>query len=108
MMFGTRPSSPGIWRIDGVPKQLTDWPSPERSWEWTTAGDNLMYADLSHPGQNLIMSQPMAGGPRTIVGYANDMDSLSLLAVDPANGQVTYNRVLRDDPDIGWIRLARQ
>jgi WD40 repeat protein len=109
MMFGVKSGLPGIWRIDGIPKRLTDWPSPEYPWAWTMTGDELVYADFfSHPGQRLIVAQPITGDPRTIVGYANDMDVHSLLALNPVNGQVTYNRVLRDDPDIGWIRLARQ
>jgi hypothetical protein len=108
MMFGMKVDAPGIWRIDGIPKRLTVWPSAERFWAWTIASDKLLYVDLSHPGQRLIVAQPIAGGPQTTVAYADDLDFHSLLAVSPKDGQVTYDRDLRDDPDIGWVRLARR
>ena len=87
--------------------QLTDWPSQERYWQWTIAGDSLVFCDLSRPGHRVLLAQPIAGGSPTIMGYADGIDDYSLLAADPATGEATYSRVLRDDPDIGWLRLER-
>jgi Tol biopolymer transport system component/DNA-binding winged helix-turn-helix (wHTH) protein len=108
MMFAMRSDAPGIWRIDGRAKRLTAYPSVDRFWAWTVAADKILYVDLTHPGQRSIAAQPIAGGPQTIAGYANDMDFYSPIAVNPKDGQITYSRDLRDDPDIGWIRLARR
>ncbi len=108
MIVGMKEGSPGIWRIDGTPKRMTDWPSAVRAWTWTMTGDNLVYGDFSNPDRRMIVAQPISGGPRTIVGYANGLDDMSILAVNPTNGRVTYNRVLRDDPDIGWLRVVRK
>jgi hypothetical protein len=107
-MFGVKDGSPGIWHIDGTPKRLTDWPSAEHPWQWAIARDQLIYADLSDPIHRRIMAQPMSGGPAKIMGYADGMDDMSLLAADPATGQVTYSRAARDDPDIGYIRLEKR
>jgi Tol biopolymer transport system component/DNA-binding winged helix-turn-helix (wHTH) protein len=108
MTFGMKHGSSGIWRIDGVPRRLTDQPTMERAWTWLIEGDRLLYEDISDPDHPLIVAQSIAGGPRVVAGYAVGMDYLSALGIDPATGQAIYNRVIRDDPDIGWLRLVRK
>lgn len=107
MLLGRKEGSSGVWRIDGSPKRLTDGPSRERTWAWTTAGDRIVYSSFSNPDHPQIVSQPLGDGPR-VTTDAGGLDDLSILAVNPVTAEVTYNRIVRDDPDIGWLRLVRR
>jgi len=57
MIFGMKDGSSGIWRIDGTPKRLTDWPSADLPWTWTIAGDRLVYRDSSSLDGRRIVAQ---------------------------------------------------
>jgi hypothetical protein len=108
MLFGIKDGTAGIWRIDGKPQRLTDWPTAEYPWLWTVSGGRIVYPDFSNPGHPIFMAQPIGGGASIPIGYPTGFSVWGNIAVDPRSGQVSYVRWKRDDTDIGWVRLARR
>ena len=108
MMFGVKSGATGIWRMDGKPRRLTDWPDETGWWAWTVAGDRIVYPDLSNPAHPRFMALPVTGGTAAPLGYASGMVKDSAIAVDPKSRRAVYLHQTRQDADIGWIRLARR
>jgi DNA-binding winged helix-turn-helix (wHTH) protein/Tol biopolymer transport system component len=106
MIFGVKDGQGGIWRIDGVPRKLTNYPTLETSQNWTLFRDLIVYADESNPQQPVYKALPMRGGPARIIGYPKALDLTCIPTVDPRTGLVTYVHIQRSDSDIGWIRLT--
>ncbi len=106
-LYGVRADQPGVWRIDGTPRRITNLPHPAFPNLWTIAGDAIDYVDdpFGHPAH--IMSQPIAGGPPKMIaeapGYAYDKG----FAVNPATGAVVYPATRSDDTDLELLQLER-
>ena len=106
-LYGVRSDSPGVWRIDGAPRRITDLPHSGFPNLWTVAGDAIDYVDdpFGHPAH--IMSQPIAGGPPRMIaeapGYAYDKG----FAVNPATGAVVYAATRMDESDLELLQLGR-
>ena len=81
-MFGVKSGSVGVWRIDGKPRRLTDWPDQTGWWVWTIAGDRIVYQDFSDPVHPRFMAMPMTGGTAVPLGYAAGMVKDSVFAVE--------------------------
>jgi Tol biopolymer transport system component/DNA-binding winged helix-turn-helix (wHTH) protein len=105
-LYGVRADSPGVWRIDGVPRRITTLPHPAFPNLWAVAGDAIDYVDdpMGHPPR--IMSQPIAGGPAHMIaeapGYAYDKG----FAVNPATGAVVYAATRADETDLEILQLG--
>ena len=105
-LYGVRADSPGVWRIDCVPRRITTLPHPAFPNLWTVAGDAIDYVDdpMGHPPR--IMSQPIAGGPARVIaeapGYAYDKG----FAVNPATGAVVYAATRADETDLEILQLG--
>ena len=108
MLFGMKEGSAGIWRIDGKPRRLTDWPAQEDPGLWTISSDRIIYPDYSDPRHPVFMAQPIGGGAKIPVGYPTSLVAWGDIAVNPTTGQVTYVRWKRNDTDIGWVRVVRR
>jgi Tol biopolymer transport system component/DNA-binding winged helix-turn-helix (wHTH) protein len=106
-LYGVRADSPGVWRIDGVPRRITTLPHPAFPNLWAVAGDAIDYVDdpMGHPPR--IMSQPIGGGPARVIaeapGYAYDKG----FAVNPATGAVVYAATRADETDLEILQLGR-
>jgi hypothetical protein len=108
MMFGVKSGVTGIWRMDGKPRRLTDWPGETGWWAWTVTGDRIVYPDFSDPAHPRFMAMPVTGGTAIPLGYATGMVKDSAIAVDPKSWRAVYLHQTREDADIGWLRLVRQ
>ncbi len=107
MMFGIRDGANGIWRIDGSPRRLIDWPT-DTAWRWTVSGDRIIYPDFSNPDRLVFMALPMHGGPATPIGYPTGLPYGGAYDVDPKSGQVTFEHIEHENADIGWMRVERR
>ncbi len=108
MIFGVKSGAPGIWRMDGTPRRLTDWPDLSAPWSWTVTAGRVVYPDFSDPAHPRLMAVPVTGGQAVPIGYAAGAVPGSPIAVDPTSGRAVYRQQTREDADIGWIRLVRQ
>lgn len=106
-LYGVRADQPGVWRIDGTPRRITNLPRPAFSNQWTIAGDAIEYVDDPFGQPPHILRQAIAGGPPIRVAavprYAFD-DSF---AVDSRTGAIVYAAARADDTDIEILRLKR-
>ncbi|MDR3510443.1 MAG: winged helix-turn-helix domain-containing protein [Caulobacteraceae bacterium] len=106
-LYGVRTDAPGVWRIDGTPRRITDLPRPAFSNQWTVAGDSIAYVDDPFGDPPHIMSQPIAGGPARLLAAAPRYAFDDGFAVDPRTGAIVYAAARSDDTDIELLRLKR-
>ena len=107
-MFATKEGARGIWRLDGTPKRVTNWPDPQNFRDWELSGDRLIFADFTSPDAPILMALPIAGGTMRPIGYPAGLMPACKFAINPKTDLVTYLRMTRQDTDIGWLRLVQR
>lgn len=106
-LYGVRADTPGVWRIDGVPRRITDLPRPAFSSQWTVIGDQIAYVDDPFGDPPHIVSQPIAGGPAKVIASAPRYAFDDSFAVDPTSGAIVYAAARSDDTDIELLHIKR-
>ncbi|HEX4159862.1 MAG TPA: winged helix-turn-helix domain-containing protein [Rhizomicrobium sp.] len=107
MLFAEKDGVPGIWRIDGVPRRVTDGPVPEASDVYTVAGDRLIYSDTTDPDHPTFSAQNINGGPKERLAPLPNGQVDFVFGIEPKSGAIVYTQGL-DDIDIGLLRLVRR
>ncbi|HEY3777072.1 MAG TPA: winged helix-turn-helix domain-containing protein [Rhizomicrobium sp.] len=107
MLFAEKDGVPGIWRIDGTPRRVTDGPAPEASDVYTIAGDRLIYSDTTDPDHPTFSAQNIDGSPKDRLAPLPDGQIDFVFGVDPKSGAIVYTQGL-NDTDIGLLRLVRR
>jgi Tol biopolymer transport system component/DNA-binding winged helix-turn-helix (wHTH) protein len=107
MLFAEKDGAPGIWRIDGTPRRLTDGPAPEASDVYIVAGDRLIYSDTTDPDHPVFSAENIAGGPKDRIAPLPRGQTDFVFGVDPKSGDIVYT-MGNNDTDIGLLRLAQR
>ncbi|HEX3666640.1 MAG TPA: winged helix-turn-helix domain-containing protein [Rhizomicrobium sp.] len=107
MLFAAKDGVPGIWRIDGAPRRITDGPVPDASDVYTIAGDRLIYSDTTDVEHPMFSAQNIYGGPKERLAPLPHGQVNFVFGVDPKSGDIVYT-IGMDDTDIGLVRLARR
>ncbi|HEX4159860.1 MAG TPA: winged helix-turn-helix domain-containing protein [Rhizomicrobium sp.] len=107
MLFAEKDGVPGIWRIDGPPRRVTDGPAPEASDVYTIAGDRLIYSDTTDPEHPMFSAQNIYGGPKDRLAPLPHGQFNFVFGVDPKSGDIVYT-IGTDDTDIGLLRLEKR
>jgi dipeptidyl aminopeptidase/acylaminoacyl peptidase len=95
-LYGMRYDAPGVWRIDGVPRRITQKPSLEWSNEWAISGNEIVYADDPLAKHRQLMAQPIAGGPARVMAQVPNYTAANGFAVDPTDGTGVYTATLNE------------
>jgi Tol biopolymer transport system component len=104
MLFAEKQGAPGIWRIDGVPRRITDGPAPD---SFVIANGRLIYTDTSDPDDPTFSAQSIEGGAKDRLAPLPNGQMDFTFGVDPGSGAIVYSRE-QPAADIGMIRLQRQ
>jgi Tol biopolymer transport system component len=104
MLFAEKLGAPGIWRIDGAPRRITDGPAPD---SYTIANDRLIYTDTSDPEHPFFSAQSIEGGPKDRLAPLPDGQINFTFGVDPKSGAIVFSRQ-QSAADIGLIRLQQR
>ncbi len=107
MLFALKNGLPGIWRIDGTPRRMTDGPGPEASDAYNLAGDRLIYYDTSDPEHPMFSAVSVNGGPKDPLVPLPHHPVYYSFGVDPKSGDIVYTQEI-DDTDIGLLRLVKR
>ncbi len=109
--FATRADKPGIWRIDGAPRLVTDkYPA---YYDPPMAFHDAEVLVPEYPGTTpRLLAQPLAGGPDRLVGYmpgaVYERDFQSGVAVNPRTGDIVYTAMVGRDTNIDLLTLAKR
>lgn len=92
-----------VWRLQasGPPVQVA--PEGEDRW-WTVNDQGVLFWPLKRPGVWLL---PFAGGPAKLFGQHQSVRD-DLAAVDPRTGDILHAEVVREEQDLGLLRLSRE
>lgn len=107
MLFAEKAGVAGVWRIDGIPRRMTDGPAPDATDVYTLAGDRLIYSDTTVPDHPMFSAVSIYGGPKDQLAALPHGQTDFVFGVDPKTGDIVYT-VGTDDTDIGLLRLVRQ
>lgn len=103
-------SKPGVWRIDGGEKLISEkyprffFPS------LTFRGNDILVPEFNAEGGARFLGQPWSGGADRVLAYApgaEDLGYQSSFAVDPTNGDIVYVASIVDDTNIDLLTLVR-
>jgi hypothetical protein len=100
MMFAMKEGVSGVWRIDRVPRRVTDGPDKGAFESWALAAGRIVHPDYSEASHPVFVSVSAAGGPRTILAAAQGVSSSTIFTVDPKTGRVIYSLVDQSNADI--------
>jgi len=111
-IYASRPFKPGYWQVDGMEKEInTRYPA---SWEPPPAllGDALLVPDFNAAGGPRILTQPLAGGPEALLGYAPGAQAqrgmlASGMSANPKTGEVIYAASVQSDSNIDLLTMSR-
>lgn len=106
-LYGVRYDAPGVWRIDGFPHRITQLPAPERSNEWTIAGDEIAYVDNPFGNRRQILAQPINGGIARVMAQVPHYAAVGGFAIEPQTGSIIYGATQSSDSDIELLHLAQ-
>jgi Tol biopolymer transport system component len=111
-IFATRADKPGIWRIDGTPRLLTDkYPA---YYDPPMAFHDADVLVPEYPGSTpRLLAQPLTGGSDRLLGYmpgaANERGfRQSGMAVNPRTGDIVYTAMVGRDTNIDLLTLVRR
>lgn len=107
MLFAEKDGVPGIWRIDGTPRRVTDGPVPVASDVYTVSGDRLIYSDTTDPDHPMFSAQNINGGPKDRLAPLPNGQINFTFGVDPKSGAIVYTQTTHDT-DIGLLRLVKR
>ena len=107
MLFAEKDGMAGIWRIDGVPRRMTDGPAPQASDVYNIAGDRLIYSDTSDPEHPMFSAVSVNGGPKDRLAPLPHGQINFTFGVDPKSGDIVYTQGT-EDTDIGSLRLVKR
>ncbi len=107
MLFAEKNGAAGIWRIDGVPRRVTDGPAPDGSDVYNTAGDRLIYSDTTDPEHPMFSAVSVNGGPKDRLAPLPHGQINFTFGVDPKSGDIVFTE-RTDDADIGLLRLVKR
>jgi len=109
-LYGVRYDVPGVWRIDGTPRRITPLPDPERSNDWTIAGDEIAYVDDVIGKHRQVLAQPISGGPARVMAQVPNYNWSQGFAIDPTDGAVVYIAIGGGaiDTDIALLHLVKR
>jgi Tol biopolymer transport system component/DNA-binding winged helix-turn-helix (wHTH) protein len=107
-LYGVRYDVPGVWRIDGTPRRIAPLPGPERSDDWTIAGDEIAYVDEVFGKHRQVLAQPIRGGPARVMAQVPNYNWRQGFAIDPIDGAIVYIAIGGGDidTDIALLHLA--
>ena len=107
MLFAEKNGLPGIWRIDGTPRRMTDGPAPAASDAYNIAGDRLIYFDISDPEHPMFSAVSVNGGPKERLAPLPQAPLYFGFGIDPKSGDIVYTQET-DNTDIGLMRLVKR
>lgn len=102
-VFASRSNIPGLWRLDGVERKVSDSPPVMPTRRWRVVGNDLIYPKFGV--QSVLIAEPLSGGPKRAI-QAPGMTDAVMFDVDPKTGQVVYQGG-SSDTDIALLRIAR-
>ena len=111
--FGPRIDAGGIWEFGDAPRLVSSKYPKAFAAPVTFRGDDVLVPDFNAAGGARILSQPLAGGPDKVLGYAPGTEAQdryfeSKLAVDPRTGAVIYVAAVQGDTNIDLLTLSRR
>jgi hypothetical protein len=111
-IFAPRPDVGGIWEFGKVPRLINSKYPRQFAPPVTFRGDDVLVPDFDAADGARILSQPLAGGPDRVLGYAPGAEAQdrffeSKMAVNPKTGEVTYVAAVQGDTNIDLLTLAR-
>jgi Tol biopolymer transport system component/DNA-binding winged helix-turn-helix (wHTH) protein len=106
-LYGVRADTPGVWRIDGTPRRITDLPRPAFFNQWAIDGDAIAFVDdpLGEPPH--ILRQPIGGGKATVIATAPRYAYDDGFAVDPKSRRIVYAAARSDETDVELLQIKR-
>jgi Tol biopolymer transport system component/DNA-binding winged helix-turn-helix (wHTH) protein len=107
-LYGMRDGAPGVWRIDGVQKQITQEPAPDDSDLWTIAGNEIAYLDNPLGARRQILATPIEGGPSRVMAAVPRYLSAASFTVEADSKAVIYSTIQRNDSDIELLHLIQR
>ncbi len=107
-LYGTHDNEPGVWRIDGTPRQITTISYGEL-WRhcWAVTDDSIDYVVGLPSVSRQIFTQPLAGGPSRVLINVPDYLLEGDMAIDPESGAILYSALQSQENDIEILHLAR-
>lgn len=104
-LYGVRYDAPGVWRIDGIPRRITQKPSSAEDNQWAIAGNEIAYVDDPFGKRRQVMVQPIASGSEHVLAQVPNYAAINGFAVDPSDNSVVYTVTLNSDTDIELLHL---
>lgn len=106
-LYGVRADAPGVWRIDGTPRRITDLPRPAFFNQWTLDGDAIEFVDDPMGEPPRILRQSIEGGKAKVVATAPRYAYDDGFAVDPKSGRIVYAAARSDETDLELLQIKR-
>ena len=112
-IFAPSPDIGGIWEFGKVPRLINSKYPRQFAPPVTFRGDDVLIPDFDAASGARILSQPLAGGPDRVLGYAPGAEAQdrffeSKMAVNPKTGEVLYVAAVQGDTNIDLLTLVRR
>ncbi len=111
-IFAPSPDIGGIWEFGKVPRLISSKYPRQFAPPVTFRGDDVLIPDFDAADGARILSQPLAGGPDRVLGYAPGAEAQdrffeSKMAVNPKTGETIYVAAVQGDTNIDLLTMAR-
>jgi Tol biopolymer transport system component len=111
-IFSVRFDTGGLWQLGQVPRLINSKYPRNYSSPVVFRGNDALIPQFDAASGARILSQPLAGGPDHLLGYAPGAEALdrffeSKMAVNPKTGEVIYVAAVQGDTNIDLLTLAR-
>jgi hypothetical protein len=112
-IFSVRSDSGGLWQLGKTPRLINNNYPRNYSSPVTFRNNDALIPEFDTASGARIMSQPLAGGPDHLLGFAPGAEALdrffeSKMAVNPKTGEVIYVAAVQGDTNIDLLSLARR
>jgi DNA-binding winged helix-turn-helix (wHTH) protein/dipeptidyl aminopeptidase/acylaminoacyl peptidase len=104
-LYGLRSGAPGIWRIDGHPREIVHVSLTDPDL-WTVLGDSILYFES---GAQVLRSVPLGAGKADTVRPLPNLFRSGGFAADPTSNTIVYATAFDHNAgDIELLHLVRQ